>query len=79
MPRVLRQAAEKGKHQEKQVDHRKRFERWRSKLPTNTAYLVDRVLACIVPEFEAKGDLSRFFVASQTVGPACILRASCLA
>jgi len=24
-------------------------------------------------------DLSRFFVASQTVGPACILRASCLA
>ena len=37
------------------ADHRKRFERWRAKLPKNTAYLVDQVLTRIVPEFEARG------------------------
>ena len=36
-------------------DHRRRFERWRKKLPHNTAYLVDQVLERIVPEFEARG------------------------
>lgn len=35
--------------------HRRRFERWRSKLPEHTRYLVDQVLARIVPEFEARG------------------------
>lgn len=35
--------------------HRKRFERWRNKLPVHTRYLVDQVLARIVPEFEARG------------------------
>lgn len=33
--------------------HRRRFERWRAKLPEHTRYLVDQVLARIVPEFEA--------------------------
>lgn len=37
------------------ADHRKRFERWRKKLPKNTAYFVDQVLTRIVPEFEARG------------------------
>jgi len=37
------------------ADHPKRFERWRTKLPKNTAYLVEQVLRRIVPEFEAKG------------------------
>jgi hypothetical protein len=37
------------------ADHRKRFERWRTKLPEHTHYLVDQVLARIVPEFEARG------------------------
>lgn len=37
------------------ADHRKRFERWRNKLPEHTRYLVDQVLARIVPEFEARG------------------------
>lgn len=36
-------------------DHRKRFDRWRKKLPKNTAYLVEQVLSLIVPEFEARG------------------------
>src|SRR5204862_3202960 len=36
-------------------DHRRRFERWRKKLPHNTAYLVDQVLARIVPAFQARG------------------------
>lgn len=35
--------------------HRKRFERWRNKLPERASFLVDQVLARIVPEFEAKG------------------------
>ena len=35
--------------------HRKRFERWRNKLPERARFLVDQVLARIVPEFEAKG------------------------
>lgn len=37
------------------ASHRRRFERWRSKLPKHTRYLVDEVLARIVPEFEARG------------------------
>jgi hypothetical protein len=37
------------------ADHRKRFERWRNKLPELNRYLVDQVLARIVPEFEARG------------------------
>ena len=37
------------------TDHRKRFERWRARLPDKTAYLVDKVLARIVPEFESRG------------------------
>lgn len=37
------------------ADHRKRFERWRNKLPVHTRYLVDQVLERIVPVFEAKG------------------------
>lgn len=37
------------------ADHRRRFERWRAKLPVHTRYLVDQVLARIVPEFEARG------------------------
>jgi hypothetical protein len=36
-------------------DHRERFERWRKKLPKNTAYLVGQVLARILPEFENRG------------------------
>lgn len=36
-------------------DHRKRFERWRKKLPKNTAYFVDQVLTRVVPEFESRG------------------------
>lgn len=35
--------------------HRRRFERWRAKLPVYTRYLVDQVLERIVPEFEARG------------------------
>lgn len=37
------------------ADHRKRFERWRKRLPKNTAYFVDQVLTRVVPEFEARG------------------------
>ena len=37
------------------ADHRRRFERWRKGLPKTTSYLVDQVLARIVPEFEARG------------------------
>lgn len=37
------------------IGHRKRFERWRTRLPKHTAYLVDQVLSRIVPEFEARG------------------------
>lgn len=37
------------------VDHRKRFDTWRKRLPTNTKYLVDQVLMRIVPEFESRG------------------------
>lgn len=37
------------------ADHRQRFERWGSKLPAHTRYLVDQVLAHIVPEFDARG------------------------
>ena len=36
------------------ADHKRRFERWRKKLPKNTIYLVDQVLARIVPVFEDK-------------------------
>lgn len=36
-------------------DHRKRFDRWRQKLPKNTTYFVDQVLTRIVPEFESRG------------------------
>src|SRR5574337_219245 len=35
--------------------HRKRFERWRKKLPKNTSFLVDQVLTRILPEFEKRG------------------------
>lgn len=35
-------------------DHKRHFERWRKKLPVNSAYLVEQVLARIVPLFEAK-------------------------
>jgi hypothetical protein len=37
------------------ADHHKRFERWHNKLPKHTHYLVDQVLARIVPVFEAQG------------------------
>lgn len=37
------------------ADNHKRFERWRNKLPTHTRYLVDQVLARVVPAFEAHG------------------------
>lgn len=37
------------------ADHRKRFERWRKTLPNITAYLVDQVLARVLPEFEKRG------------------------
>lgn len=37
------------------ADHKMRFDRWRRKLPINTAYFVDQVLARIVPKFEAHG------------------------
>lgn len=37
------------------ADHKRRFERWRTKLPQNTAYLVDRVLGRMVPIFEDAG------------------------
>jgi hypothetical protein len=37
------------------ADHRRRFDRWRNKLPKYTRYLVDQVVARIVPEFEARG------------------------
>lgn len=37
------------------ASHRRRFERWRAKLPKHTRYLVDQVLERIVPEFEARG------------------------
>jgi hypothetical protein len=36
-------------------DHRKRFERWKKKLPKSTRYLVDLVLTRIVPKFEERG------------------------
>jgi hypothetical protein len=37
------------------MNHRQRFERWRRLLPKPTAYLVEQVLAAIVPRFEAGG------------------------
>lgn len=36
-------------------DHKRNFERWRKKLPANSAYLIDQVLSRIVPLFEANG------------------------
>lgn len=37
------------------ADHRKRFEQWRRKLPSQTNFLVDQVLETIVPRFEERG------------------------
>ena len=37
------------------ADHRKRFDKWRKKLPPNSAYLVEQVLSQVVPEFERRG------------------------
>ena len=37
------------------ADHRKRFEKWRARIPANTRYLVDQVLSQMLPEFEARG------------------------
>ena len=37
------------------ADHKKRFARWRKKLPPRSSYLVQQVLDRIVPEFEARG------------------------
>lgn len=37
------------------ADHRKRFEKWRQRLPKKTAYVVDEVVTRIVPQFESRG------------------------
>ena len=37
------------------MDHRKRFDRWRSTLPSNTAYFVQQIIERVVPQFEANG------------------------
>jgi hypothetical protein len=37
------------------MDHKKRFVGWRRRMPPKTQYLVDQVMACIVPEFEKHG------------------------
>ncbi len=39
------------------ADLKKRFERWRAKLPERTEYLVAQLLACAVPRFEQHGFL----------------------
>jgi hypothetical protein len=37
------------------ADQKRNFERWRKKLPATTQYLVEKVVARILPEFEASG------------------------
>jgi hypothetical protein len=57
------------------IDQIKRFERWRRRLPKNTAYLVRLVLDDVVPLFEARGfDRFHDYAAGSTfaVGPNCI-------
>ena len=57
------------------IDQIKRFERWRRRLPKNTAYLVRLVLDEVVPLFEARGfDRFHDYAAGSTfaVGPNCI-------
>ena len=53
----------------------RRFERWRKRLPENTAYLVSLVLEEVVPIFESNG-LKRFpdYAGNSTyaVGPNCV-------
>jgi hypothetical protein len=57
------------------ADQIKRFERWRRKLPKNTAHLVSLVLDEVVPIFQARGfDRFHDYAAGSTfaVGPNCI-------
>lgn len=37
------------------MDHKKRFENWRRRMPLKTQYLVNQVVARILPEFERQG------------------------
>jgi hypothetical protein len=57
------------------IDQIKRFERWRRKLPSNTAYLVNMILDEIVPLFLERG-FGRYhdYAGGSTfaVGPNCI-------